>query len=163
MFTKGESNVNYKHGNNKFGKRTKEYRVWCHIRGRCSNQNEKFFHLYGGRGIKVCDRWRDFSNFLADMGKAPSPQHTIERCDNDGNYEPGNCRWATPKEQNRNTRRTIKVDGKCLKDTCAERGLSYEAVQARIRRGDPIERALSPLTGHAYRAMISAAPGGEGP
>ena len=73
---------------------------------RCSNPRAKDYPDYGGRGIKVCERWlNSFENFLADLGPRPTPQHSIERLDNDGNYEPGNCVWATKQEQNRNRRK----------------------------------------------------------
>lgn len=85
---------------------TPEYGSWAHLKERCSNPNCKDWPDYGGRGISVCARWRDsFANFLADMGPRPSPQHSIDRIDVNGNYEPDNCRWADPLTQRRNRRR----------------------------------------------------------
>jgi hypothetical protein len=75
------------------------------MKARCSNPNTKYYKDYGGRGIQVCERWiHSFENFLEDMGEKPSPNHSMDRVDNNGNYEPSNCRWATAKEQASNTR-----------------------------------------------------------
>lgn len=81
-----------------------EYRIWRSMKNRCCNSNVRHYVRYGGRGISVCDRWMKFEDFLADMGPRPTPGHSIDRIDNDGNYEPGNCRWATAKEQRANQR-----------------------------------------------------------
>ena len=89
------------------------YHVWQMIHQRCSNINRASYPRYGGRGITVCDRWNDFHSFLEDMGPRPSFAYSIHRIDNDGDYEPGNCRWATCKEQavNRGATQLVTVDG----------------------------------------------------
>jgi len=79
-----------------------EYRSWQMMKNRTSNPKAKDYAFYGGRGIKVCERWEKFSAFLEDMGRRPTPAHTVDRVDGDGDYEPANCRWATRKEQARN-------------------------------------------------------------
>ena len=87
-------------GTHKLSK-TRIYRIWSGMRQRCTNPKDKPYHRYGGRGITVCDRWQTFTNFLEDMGHPPAGA-SIDRINNDGNYEPGNCRWATPYVQNHN-------------------------------------------------------------
>jgi hypothetical protein len=85
-----------------------EKAIWTNMKARCLRPQNKDFRYYGGRGIKVCEEWMCFENFLADMGRRPHPKLTLDRIDNDGNYEPGNCRWATRKQQNDNKRQGNK-------------------------------------------------------
>lgn len=116
------------------GKQRAEYRVWKEMRERCADKDSPY---HGARGITVCDRWQDFGNFFADMGPRPSRLHSIDRRDNDGNYEPSNCRWATSKEQVRNRRVTWKLDGRPVAEICEEAGVKYVTVQGRVRKGWP--------------------------
>ena len=94
------------HGNSRRGRRTTEYIIWILMWQRCSNPNLAAYKHYGARGIRVCSQWSEFKNFLRDMGHRPEGR-TLDRIDNDGNYEPSNCRWATPKEQRHNSRQKV--------------------------------------------------------
>jgi hypothetical protein len=95
---------NFRHGHNlNRKKRSRTYRIWANMKQRCSNQKNPRYADWGGRGIHICERWNIFSNFLADMGECPS-KLTIDRIDNDGNYELSNCRWATMLQQRHNRR-----------------------------------------------------------
>ncbi len=98
------SKSNTKHGMSE----TKEYNTWENIISRCINSNNNQYKYYGGRGITICNRWKDsFENFYEDMGPRPGPEYSIDRIDNNGNYESSNCRWTTHKEQMRNTRKNV--------------------------------------------------------
>lgn len=111
------------------------------MRGRCNNPADRKYHLYGGKGIRVCERWADFEVFVSDMGPRPSPRHSIDRIDGNGNYEPENCRWATPKEQARNTTQNhpvLRSDGVrfgTLIEASESTGIPVHQIKAAIRTG----------------------------
>jgi hypothetical protein len=129
---------------------TPEYRAWKGMRDRCTNPRCSSFPRYGGRGITVALEWLGpggFERFLAHIGPRPSERHSLDRIDSDGNYSPGNVRWATIHQQNRNkadTRSiTIGERTQCLKDWARDLGLRYDMVHARIRRGWTVQKALN--------------------
>lgn len=128
-----------KHGYAAYAKTEPEYMVWAAMIKRCTNQNHDRYKRYGGRGISVCERWKDFRNFIADMGNRPSPIHSIERDRVDGNYEPGNCRWATPEEQasNRGDNRILELNGakKTLSQWARDIGITHTSLAERIDSG----------------------------
>lgn len=136
-----------KHGSAPRGALAPEYRIWAGMRKRCNDEQCKAYPSYGGRGIKVCSRWDDFSAFLSDMGRLPSPDHSIDRIDNNKGYEPGNCRWATRLQQVNNRRVTLMVEFRgrkqSISDWARESGVQYWSLRNRIiNLGWPIEKAI---------------------
>lgn len=136
-----------RHGHSK----SKEYRAWIAMRTRCNLVDTPYFKDYGGRGIQVCERWDSFENFLVDMGARPSPRHSVERKDVNGNYDPWNCCWAIPKTQTRNRRCTVYVtvngQTQSLAEAVERSGLNYRTVHYRIfSAGWTADNALSPAT-----------------
>lgn len=130
------------HGANK----SPSHRCWVSMRARVNNPKNKAYRYYGGRGITICPRWSSFSAFLSDMGERPSELHSIDRINVNGDYEPGNCRWATDVEQANNTRANIRFihDGHDLTLTqwCRKLGLNPSMVRQRVRKGWEIAKAL---------------------
>lgn len=126
---------------------TRAFSVWSSMRQRCTNQKFRYFADYGGRGIKVCDRWQVFAAFLADMGQPPEGS-TLERVNNDGDYEPSNVRWASKKEQanNRRSSRWIQHAGKLqtLQQWADQTGIKRATIAFRLDSGWPPDRALLP-------------------
>jgi hypothetical protein len=126
-----------------------EYSSWHNMLDRCNNPNNKRYKDWGGRGITVCERWNVFENFLADMGLKPSPEHEIDRIDNDGNYEPGNCRWAPLLVQanNRRDNHPFTINGRTQTIAQWARESNIDPVKLRRR----IEAGWSP---EAIRALL---------
>jgi len=119
------------------------------MKTRCNNPNTPAYARYGGRGIKVCEPWQSFQGFYADMGDPPSKNYSLDRIDNDGNYEPGNVRWATRKEQGEKTNRTVQIsyrgETKNLSDWARQLGIPYQTLQSRVcARHWPIQKAFTP-------------------
>ncbi len=127
------------HGLNSNGKTHPVYETYKGMIRRCRNKKRNDWHLYGGRGIKVCDRWKDPVKFIEDMLPSWKPGLTIERIDVNGNYDPGNCRWATVKEQARNKRNnriiTIGEKSKCISEWAEFMNIPNSRIEARIKRG----------------------------
>ena len=137
------------HGHTKRTGKSREYACWQAMKSRCYNSKLAYFEYYGARGIKICDRWlNSFEDFYADMGPRPSSRHSIDRRDNDGNYEPGNCHWAVKKQQMRNRRNTtmIEVNGENIpmRDAADRAGLPYSTVRFRMKKGLPEHLLLIP-------------------
>ena len=110
------------------------YRTWSQMRQRCTNRNREDFKRYGGRGIKVCDRWLKFENFKDDMMPTWKKDLELDRIDNNGDYSPDNCRWATRKQQMNNYSRNRVYKGKTIKQWAEELGINYPVLASRITR-----------------------------
>ena len=125
---------------------TFEHRIWKNMRRRCNAPTCRIYKHYGGRGIRVCERWDSFENFLADMGDAPSRDYSLERKDPDGHYCPENCIWIPKRKQSRNRRDTIRLtlngETRALVEWSEHLGVSYNALRARHARGWDDERIL---------------------
>jgi hypothetical protein len=116
-----------------------EYRVWADMRQRCNNPNNPAYFRYGGRGISVCERWEEsFENFWEDMGPRPEGNFSIERKDNNGNYEPGNCCWVPMREQAANTRKNRYIDGRVQSHVAQEMGVTLTCIRRRLKHNQPI-------------------------
>lgn len=126
---------------------TVEHNTWNGMLERCRNPKQKSYARYGGRGIKVCERWLKFENFYADMGPRPSKKHSINRKDNDGNYTPQNCEWTVKKQQARNTSTnrflTYKGRTQCVAAWAEEFGLGTHTIRDRLNAGWSVDRAIS--------------------
>ena len=130
--------------NNQYGKKhgmheTTEYQAWESMKKRCLNMNDKSYLNYGGRGIKVSEEWLLFVNFFKDMGLKPTPKHSLDRIDNNGNYEAGNCKWATIKEQSRNKRNNVFIEHSglklCVQAWAEKTGIHCNTLHYRLKKG----------------------------
>jgi len=134
-------NLNLSHGMTK----SSTHQVWCAMKTRCYNKNNHGYKYYGARGIKICKRWNKFKNFYKDIGEKPKGM-SIDRIDNNGNYKPSNCRWATQKEQCRNTRRnhniTFKNKTQCITAWAEEIGINRRTLQHRFNFNWSIKKAF---------------------
>jgi hypothetical protein len=142
---------------------TPTFRAWVSMRERCRNPKNKCYHMYGGRGIVVCDRWDSFKEFLEDMGIKPSGASSVERIDNSKGYSPDNCKWAYPTEQanNRRSNRLITYEGNTLSLSAwaREKGLKPQTLGKRLKDGWPVEKALNTPVRRFNYSGISDDPG----
>ena len=138
--------TNLKHGESPHAIRTKEYNVWRMMRQRCSRPTHKAYKWYGGKGIGVCKRWNDYSNFLADMGRCPHG-YSLDRIDSKGDYSPKNCRWTDwiTQENNRANNRFFSLNGKIqtVPQWARELGINKNTIWTRLRRGLSFKEAIS--------------------
>lgn len=139
-----------------------EYQVWSAMVQRCTTPGHKAYPHYGGRGIKVCARWRhSFQNFYDDMGPRPGKGYSLDRIDNDGDYEPSNCRWATQRQQMNNCRinhrLTFNGQTMTINQWAAKTGINNTTIHQRLKHGWSIERTLTEPVAHGKRWKNHAA------
>lgn len=162
-------------GSKNGGKRSSEYMAWLNMIKRCYSKSNVAYHNYGGRGIVICERWlHSFENFISDMGLKPSKKHSIDRQDNDGNYEPDNCRWVLKKVQARNQRSNVFLthnnETLCLSAWSEKIGIKNSNLWARLNRGWSIadiikeadkncnsKRVVNVKTGEVFNSITAAA------
>jgi hypothetical protein len=154
QMTKQLSTVNVKHGHKRAGRVSPTYRVWLGMKRRCQDAKYKDFPKYGGAGISVCRRWNEsFMAFLDDMGERPSRDHSIDRIDSYGDYEPGNCRWATSFQQGAEHRRSLRpvrigdIDYPSLAAACRAYGVSKTTLNMRLKGGIELVEAITTPVG----------------
>ena len=142
---------------------TPEYRAWYYMLKRCYDESNPAYHNYGARGIGVCKRWqgqKGLACFISDMGRRPSPKHTLERKDNNADYSPKNCTWTTRASQarNRRTTRLLTMDGRtqCMKDWAEEYGINQNTLAYRLKTGRSLKEALTVQGGKDARARIES-------
>lgn len=141
--------MNSKHGETARGM-SPEYVSWVCLKQRCTNPKHPAFHNYGGKGVRICEQWagpEGFPRFLRDMGRKPTPGHTLDRIDSDGHYEPGNCRWSNWTEQGRNrrTNRVLTVGGEtlCIAEWSERTGITQSNISNRLRDGWSADEAVT--------------------
>lgn len=167
--SKFKSSHRRKHGHSQHAdgrnKATKEYSTWSGMKGRCLNKKDTRYFDYGGRGISICREWIDsFESFLSDMGVAPSADHQIDRIDNNGNYEPDNCKWASRTENSNNKRNnynlTINGETKTLANWEKFSGINQSTIKRRVTREWSSDKLLLPVSGTGNRAKKVSTPDG---
>jgi hypothetical protein len=143
------SKLNRTHGYaGEWGNRATEYSIWANMKTRCTNPKSNHWHLYGGKGVKVCEQWmHSFEQFLKDMGNRPSKEYSIDRISPDGDYEPSNCRWATAKEQTRNKSANVWLEVNGIRmvqaDWARRWGITGALLKQHIRNGKTFQQVYN--------------------